>query len=72
MRSERRRAHLSGCRSVSSSCVSSSRRAALRYSFSSSGTMDGTFSRYLGAQAGLEGKRVRFRYLVCTWYLIGT
>jgi hypothetical protein len=59
-----RAARLSGCRSVSSSCVSSSRRAAFRYSFSSSGTMDGTFSRYLrrgqgqGQDRGQGGHRV--------------
>ena len=35
----------SGCRSCSSTCVSSRRRLALRYSFSSTGTMVGTFSR---------------------------
>ena len=43
-------AHLSGCRSLSSSWVSSRRLAAMRYSFSSSGTMLGTFSRYLRAK----------------------
>ena len=37
----------SGARSVSSSCVAVRRCAALRYSFSSSGTIAGTFSRYL-------------------------
>ena len=40
-------AHFSGLRSLSSSWVSSSRLAAFRYSFSSSGTIAGTFSRYL-------------------------
>ena len=55
-------AYLSGCRSLSSDCVSSRRLAALRYSFSSSGTIDGTFSRYLQQQ----------QYALCNCVLINS